>query len=718
MLNLMKINPAGSCRSNFLKGLLMAGAAFFLMPALAQTNDLQDSSTDTNIQNQHDLDGIVHSGKLRVLYQSGNQNTFSVTTIERAMLEKFATEYGLILDWLPVKNSWTLLSDLATDKGDIIIGQGQSLSAGITGQARFTLPWVTSRQQVVVRADTTQINSIQDLAIRQVALKKSSGVWDAMQELAKDNPSMDLVVIPEQLDEEAIMERVASGQYDVTISDSDFLDKYLPQHPDLSVAYDLTNGEAKAWAVNVDAQNLQSALNQFLNKNHLEFNISEVHFDDLPKIKERKILRLITYSNPVNYFFDGGRFYGFEYELIRKFARAHMMRVDVVLASSHDEMQQLLLNGEGDLIAASLPVNSITNNKISFSVPYDFSTPVVIGQDMDNTILDIRDLEGRRITISAESPYRKMLEDLQNHGINFNLEIARAGLDTETVISRVSEGIYDLTVIDSNQFNFELAEKYSLKAHFPLSEPAPHGWAVRSADVQLLNALNEYVNDNYRGNFYNTLYSKYIEHPQTNKQIKLLAQVDQLSPYDDIVRKYAEEYSFDWRLIVAQMYQESRFNPAATSHAGAEGLMQIMPSTAQVIGANNLEDPASSIRSGIKYLGMLRDQFEDNILLEDRTWFSLASYNAGFGRVKQAREQAAKMGLNPNRWFGNVENAMLVLAKPYKKDGELIRNCRCGETVVYVHEIRTLYNNYVRLTQATQLARMETTPTVEVPYDI
>ena len=714
MLDLLIKIPAVK-GSNHLKGLLVLFFAFFSLPVHAQIIDL---NIGHGVISNRDLNEIIHSGKLRVLYQPRHPDSLSVGGTERAMLERFANENNLTIEWIPVKNNWSLLPELVSGKGDIIIGQGQSVAGGLKDQARFTLPWITSRQQVVVRSDTTQIASLDDLALRQVALKKSSNVWHAMSDLAQNNPSMDIVVIPEQLSREEIMRRVASGQYDVTIADSDFLDNYLPKHPELTAAYDLTSGEAKSWAVNAKSQNLQTALNQFLNKNHLEFNIAEVHLDDLPKIRERKILRVITYSNPVNYFFSGGRFYGFEYELLRKFARSEKMRVDVVLANSHEEMQKLLLSGEGDIIAASLPTNSIINNKIQFTSPYDFSSPVIVGRDSDNPVFDIRDLEGRRIILSAESPYKMQLEKIRERGINFDIEIAPTNIDTDTVLKHVSDGIYDLTVLDSNQFNNEIVKKYSVKAQFPLSEPFPHGWAVRAADMQLQAALNDFIKQYYRGNFYNTLYAKYIEKPQNDSNDRFIANVNQLSPYDDLVRKYADEYSFDWRLIVAQMYQESRFNPAATSHAGAEGLMQIMPTTAETIGGNNLSDPATSIKIGVKYLSILRDQFEDSLLLEDRTWFSLASYNAGFGRVKQAREKAAKMGLDPNRWFGNVEKAMMAMAKPFKRDGELIRNCRCGETVVYVHEIRTLYNNYVRLTQATQLAHAETTRATWIPYDI
>jgi membrane-bound lytic murein transglycosylase F len=232
----------------------------------------------------------------------------------------------------------------------------------------------------------------------------------------------------------------------------------------------------------------------------------------------------------------------------------------------------------------------------------------------------------------------------------------------------------------------------------------------------LLAAINKFVKNYYRGKTYNVLRERYFEKPIVSSNNSLLAQLDRLSPYDEIVRKYAEQYSFDWRLIVAQMYQESQFDPKAVSYAGAEGLMQILPATGEYLGTSDLENPKSSIKAGVKYLGMLRDRFEDDLLLEDRIWLSLAAYNAGYNRVKRARYLTEEMGLDKDRWFGHVEKAMLALAQPYKMSGKTRRHCRCGQTVIYVRNIRTLYNNYVRLTQATQLASSKTSR--QFPYDI
>ncbi len=682
-------------------------------------------SQETVIGNAHDspvifegdLPQMVQEGSLRALFYSERQGNRAISGVEMDMLEKFAKENSLTLELIKVDTPWQLVPELLAGKGDVIIGQGKSLAAGMNDQVRFTSPWTTFHQQIIVRADTTQIARLDDLAFRQVALKRTSPAWGLLEELAKKNSTMDLVVIPETLAQDDILKRVTSGQYDVAVVDSEFLKARMQEHRGLNVAYDLTEGDARAWAVHPQATSLQVALDQFLNKNHLALSVTDVHLDDLPKMQERNTLRVITYQNPANYYFNDGKLHGFEYELIKKFAQSRKMRVDVVLAKSHEEMQELLLGGKGDIIAASLPAGSVEHDQTQQSEPYNYSAPVIIGRKTDSEISDIYDLEGRRIILPGESPYRKLLEGVHARGINFDIVEAGPGLNTEVTLSLVSLGMYDLTILGSHQLKAELAKQTGIKAHFALSAPLPHAWVVRATDTQLLAAVNNFVNNQYRSKFYNTLYAKYFEKPDNNiSSNKLLTKVDHLSPYDDIVREYAEKYGFDWRLIVAQMYQESQFDPDAISYAGAEGLMQILPETAELVGTDDLADPDKNIHGGVKYLSMLRNQFESDLLLEDRTWFSLASYNAGFNRVKRARDLAAKMGLDENRWFGNVEQAMLVLARPFEKEGETIRNCRCGQTVVYVREIRTLYNNYVRLTQSTQVAESGTHRIS--PYDI
>jgi membrane-bound lytic murein transglycosylase F len=149
------------------------------------------------------------------------------------------------------------------------------------------------------------------------------------------------------------------------------------------------------------------------------------------------------------------------------------------------------------------------------------------------------------------------------------------------------------------------------------------------------------------------------------------------------------------------MYQESRFDPQAQSFAGARGLMQVLPRTAEQLGFEEevVDDPEIGIHAGIRYLAWVRDRFDDELPVRDRMWFTLAAYNAGVGHVQDARRLAAEEGLNPNRWFGNVERAMLLLSRPQYAARARFGYCRCTEPVNYVREVLNLYNAYLESTE-------------------
>jgi len=629
---------------------------------------------------------------------------------EQSLILLYARQHQLRPVWIDVDVPAQLIPLLQDGKADMIAAVRPALIESAQDQILLTLPWSMSHQQVVVRADTGRLKDAKDLSTRQVAIKRSSPIWAKLEQMANRYSGMDLLVIPERVDVETVLQRVASAHYDVTIMDSVILGSHLTQHLELDIAFNFTEEEMMTWGVMPAAHALHESLNRFLNKKHLEINLAKIYKQDLPALQTKGLLRLITYRNSVSYFLDKGKLKGFEYELVARFAKSNNMRLDVVIANSHEQMRTLLLQGKGDIIAAATHVGSYVDDKdISYSKAYNYSAPVIVGRTYDTPLIDIRDLEGRRITLPAESPYREILQQIRKQGIDFEIVDTETGLDMETTLFRVSHEMYDLTIIGSHQINAEFIRQLDLKSHFSLTEPLPLVWVVRQDDSQLSSALNEYIAKQFRKGFYNLLAVKYIEKPLLHKADPgLLTRIDRLSPYDEIVHKYAEKYGFDWRLIVAQMYQESQFDPDAISYAGAEGLMQLIPATADLLGISNLNDPDISIHGGIRYLDYLRGKFEQDLRLEDRTWFSLAAYNAGFNRVKRARALAAKMGLAEDQWFDNVEKAMLELSKPYYKDGVRIRYCRCGQTVYYVREIKTLYSNYVRLlTQTVRIASSE-----------
>ncbi len=654
-----------------------------------------------------DLAAIKERKVFRVLLHQ-KKNGCVISRTERELLEEFALLNDLDLNWIYIENSWDLLPQLLNGKGDIIVAQDQSLSVNIQDEINFSHVWANSTFKIVERADSSRISRNRDLAGRQIAAYRNSPVWDKLVELSNTQVGMVLQEIPSSVSYYEVMQRVKTAQYDLVVADSLFLDIYLPVNSELQANFVLSKQRKMAWAISNSAEELHKSLNQYLSHQRLTQDIAPVYFEDFSSIKDRGVLRVITYANPSHYYLYKGNLFGFEYEMLKQFAKSHMLRLNVILAHTQDEMFELLNNGKGDLIAASLPRSIIKESKsVLYTVPYNYASPILIGRVNEEPIIDIRELAGRRVTLAQDSPYWDFMLKLKDQGLKFELVKANDGVNLEGTMLMVALGIYDLTVVGDHQITAAKPYSVGVEAQFILSEPQAHRWAVRSDRQQLFNSLNDFLNIQFRSEKYNVLHAKYFEQPQSEKYVNArLTKITSLSPYDDMTQKYSAEYGFDWRLITALMFQESQFDPKANSYAGAQGLMQMIPATAEFMGVSNLNNPKSSIDGGVRYLNYLRSRFEDSILLQDRIWFTLASYNAGYGRVKRARKLAKIMGLDKDKWFDNVEVAMMGLGKFYTKKGKQVPYCQCGQTVVYVREIRTRYFNYIGLIEAQKLAAL------------
>ncbi|MCX4330659.1 MAG: transglycosylase SLT domain-containing protein [Muribaculaceae bacterium] len=169
-----------------------------------------------------------------------------------------------------------------------------------------------------------------------------------------------------------------------------------------------------------------------------------------------------------------------------------------------------------------------------------------------------------------------------------------------------------------------------------------------------------------------------------------------MSPkYDKLFKRYAPTINWDWRMLAAQAYTESRFNPKARSFAGARGLMQIMPRTGRSYGLRNANDPEQSVRAAVSYLDDLNRMFESKVPdADERKKFILASYNAGQGHIFDAMRLAEKIGLDPQKWDDNVEKTVLMLANPQHYNDNVVKYgyLRGRETFDYVDRILKLYN--------------------------
>ena len=653
-----------------------------------------------------DLSSLISRGYLRVLslphaaVEHLPRQGFP-HDVEEELLESLATSLNLKLTRVIVEGLEELIPSLLEGKGDVI-AENFTVTPERKTQIGFSVPVTIVQEQLVTRQSEEALSKPADLKGRTIVVPRSSSFWDSAVDLQKTYPGIHIQEAPAHLDPEQILDGVARGDFDVTVIDSNLMRAVLTYRSDLKVAFDLTEDRPVAWGVRPDSPDLLSALNTFLTDAKLAHSRPSVSLEDLPGIKKHGVLRVLTRNNPATYFLWRGELLGFEYELAQHFSKKNKLRVEMVVPPSREDLIPWLLEGKGDVIAASMTISSEREAQgVAFSRPYFKASEIVVtrADEPDDQLKEPEDLAGRTLVVRRSSSYWPTLEALKAQGIALTLEAAPEDFETEEIIAKVATGEYDLTIADSHLLDIELTWREDIRAAFPVSDPEPHGWAVRASNPALLDAINHYVKKEYRGLFYNITLQKYFKNPRTIRtHVEFRSsRTGQLSPYDTLVQKYTGQFGFDWRLVVAQMYQESQFKPGARSWAGAVGLMQVLPRTAKSMGFHDVRTPEEGIHAGVQYLDWVRDRFEPELPVEDRMWFTLAAYNAGHGHVRDARRLARKQGLNPNRWFGNVEKAILLLSK--RKYARQARHgyCRGSEPVKYVREIKRRYEAYLKV---------------------
>jgi membrane-bound lytic murein transglycosylase F len=644
-----------------------------------------------------------HPQGLEYLPRSGLPNND-----EYALLDLYAEASGVEISKIYVDSYDQLIPTLLAGDGDIIVNN-LTVTEQHKQQVNFTAPIAFVHEQLIGRPGETP-RSAHELKGRKVALHRSAAYFETLTAIRQQRfqPPFEIIEVDEGVAHEQIIKGVIDGRYDLAVTDSNQL-KALPESSHVEIGFDIGPVRPIAWAVNRDNGPLLASINDFLSRHHLAGKGDFISRADLATIKEHQVLRVLTRNNASTYFLWRGELHGFEYELAREFAKGLKVRLEMVVPPSRDLLIPWLQEGKGDLIAAAMTrTDERQREPLAFSRPYNTISEIVVSRH-DDPIDSAEQLAGRRVVIRRSSSYWSSMEALQQQGIAVELVAAPEELETEELIAQLARGEIDLTVADSHILDIELTWRDDIRAAFALGE-RHHGWVVRAENPALLKAINDFHQREYRGLFYNITYDKYFRNP---KQIlrHLEGRTDTasnstLSPYDTLVRRHAENFGFDWRLIVSQMYQESRFDPNAKSWAGAQGLLQVLPRTANEFGIKELYDPDSGLRAGMQYLSWLRKRFEPELDIGERTWFALAAYNAGIGHVRDARRLARTKGWDPDLWFGSVEKSMLLLSKKeYARDAKH-GYVRGHEPVSYVRQIRDRYLAYLKLKEGETVALM------------
>ena len=455
---------------------------------------------------------------------------------------------------------------------------------------------------------------------------------------------------------------------------------------------------------------------------------------DLAQIRQRGSLVVLAPYNSTTYFIYQGEALGYEFELLRAFAKDLGLNLKMIVVTDPKSLYPLLNSGDGDIAAGRLvpPVGPTLEledqSPVAFTRALYRTEPVLVqqgeapsaaGEGTEKAIapgpadplpeVDIQarlvtrasQLAGRTVNLPEKSAYRRTLIELSDE-ISGDIHVVEMGekIQDETLAQKVARGEVQFTVMQKNLADLKEAEFKNLKVRPILGQTHRVAWAVRKNSPELKQELNRWIDDKKNEPLLNNLYQKYFidrrRHLERVQSEYLTSTTGKLSEFDPVIKQFAGELGWDWRLLASQAFQESRFKPEARSWAGATGLLQLMPATAKEFGVTNTLDPADNVQGAVKFLKWLQRYWTKRIPDEnERLKFILASYNTGAGHVEDAQRLTEKYGGDPQKW-DDVSYWLLQKSTQQYSGDEVVKFgfCRGLEPVNYVSNILERFDHY------------------------
>ncbi|WP_294946102.1 transporter substrate-binding domain-containing protein [Sulfurivirga sp.] len=415
---------------------------------------------------------------------------------------------------------------------------------------------------------------------------------------------------------------------------------------------------------------------------------------DLPEMRQRRLIRVLISPSRTNFYFDGHKWRGLEYELLRRFEqflnrgprRKRYITHLVFMPVPFDAIIDGVRAGRGDIGAAGLTITPSRARLVDFTLPYltGINEILVTGMLAEQPHR-LEDLAGKKIVVVRGSSYATHL-NVFNQALIYRglppmqIVLAEPELEAEDLLELLNEGLIDYTVVDSHLAHAwaRVLNNIRPRDDFVFHYGGRIAWAVRKNNPKLKQALNRFIKAQAKPGslLSNILFQRYFENARWLRNPIDRKTLRRFYCYQPRFEELADFFDLSWTLLAAVAYVESGLDPKKRSHAGAIGLMQVRRLIARKFGIRNLKDPFENMLAGASYLAWLRDNYFSSPVYstDDRINFTLAAYNAGPTRIRQLQREAKKAGLNPFRWFFNVE---------------LIARKRIGrETVDYVSRVR------------------------------
>ncbi len=418
--------------------------------------------------------------------------------------------------------------------------------------------------------------------------------------------------------------------------------------------------------------------------------------DDFDRMLERRGVRVLVPYSRTLFFNDRGSQRGltadamheFEQWLNKKFKTGRRPFTVVAIPTTRDRIFRYLVDGYGDIAAGNLTITEGREEEVDFSRPVaEEIREVVVTGPASPPLANLDDLAGKEIHVRRSSSYYESLTALNERFKSDGkpaiiLRLVPDALEDEDMMEMLNAGVIQIIVVDHWKAELWAQVLPKIKVQqLAVRTGGKIGWAMRKGTPKLAEVVNEFITSAQKGG--RTAARRLIAYQRRFKQMKNATAGPEWKRFENTIalfRRYGEQYGFDYLMVAAQGYQESRLDQSARSHVGAVGIMQIMPATGKELGVGDITLAEPNVHGGVKYMRRLMDRYfrDADLDQQNRTLFAFASYNAGPGNVAKLRREAQARGLDPNQWFNNVE---MVAAR------------RIGqETVQYV---RNIYKYYV-----------------------
>ena len=428
---------------------------------------------------------------------------------------------------------------------------------------------------------------------------------------------------------------------------------------------------------------------------------------DLDEMIKRRLIRVAVTYNRTHYFVDKGQERGITFESLKAFEndlntdlKTGNLRVHVVpVPMSRDQLSSALLGGKVDMVAAMVTVRPELEKMAAFSEPTRTNvSEVVVSGPGAPSIASVDDLAGQRVFIrrggALEASIVALNAQLKSRGKPaVEIDEAPAVLEDDDILEMVNAGLAPLTVVDDYLATFWSQIFTDLTVHQNVALRSGGSLAVgfRKENPKLRATVNAWIRKHGKGDaFRNILERRYLQDVKYAKNAGAEAERRKLQGVVELFKRYGDQYKLDYLMMAAQGYQESTLDQGVKSRVGAIGVMQVMPATGKELAVGDITKVEPNIHAGVKYMRFMMDTYFKDDQMDDlnKGLMTFAAYNAGPGRLRQLRQEAAKKGLDPNVWFNNVER---------------VASERIGrETVTYVSNIFKYYVAYRLLLEQEQ----------------